>query len=173
MSKNTQIIELTPNGHNEHWWLHMEQFYKQYGLDYKRFYVNVIENNLYLTDLICRNIFNLLKIKYFDNFISIGERCDNTISLYNINYKNGSYPFDYIISNLKRINEIYLKSGRFLAKIDPKIIQKEQNRVEIIFEIFEGQKAKISDIYFVGNINFSDQDLLDEISTKKWTLMTV
>lgn len=70
-------------------------------------------------------------------------------------------------SDLKRINELYLKSGRFLTKIDPKIIQKEQNRVEIIFEIFEGSKAKISDIYFVGNLNFSDQELMDEISTRK------
>ena len=32
-------------------------------------------------------------------------------------------------NDLKRINEIYLKSGRFLTKIDPKIIQKDQNRV--------------------------------------------
>ena len=69
--------------------------------------------------------------------------------------------------DIKRINEIYLKSGRFLTKIEPKIIQKDQNRIELIFEIFEGKKAKISNIYFVGNNNFSDQDLLDEISTKK------
>lgn len=70
-------------------------------------------------------------------------------------------------SDLKRISEIYLKSGRFLTKIDPKIIQKEQNRVEIIFDITEGPKAKIADITFIGNNNFADQDLLEEISTKK------
>lgn len=81
--------------------------------------------------------------------------------------KRGLFTKAKLQSDLKRINEIYLKSGRFLTKIDPKIIQKEQNRIEIIFEIFEGQKAKISDIYFVGNANFSDRDLLDEISTKK------
>lgn len=81
--------------------------------------------------------------------------------------KRGIFTKSKLQSDLKRINDIYLKSGRFLTKIEPKIIQKEQNRVEIIFEIFEGQKAKISNIYFVGNLNFSDQDLLDEISTKK------
>ena len=70
-------------------------------------------------------------------------------------------------NDLKRLNELYLKSGRFLTKIEPKIIQKEQNRVEIIFEIFEGPKAKIADIYFVGNNGFNDQTLLDEISTGK------
>ena len=72
--------------------------------------------------------------------------------------------------DLKRINEIYLKSGRFLTKIEPKIIQKEQNRIELIFDIYEGQKAKIGDLYFVGNESFSDADLISEISTKqsKW-----
>jgi outer membrane protein insertion porin family len=70
-------------------------------------------------------------------------------------------------TDLKRINELYLKSGRFLTKIDPKIIQKDQNRVELIFEVFEGPRAKVSKIYFVGNESFSDQDLQEEITTKE------
>ena len=73
-------------------------------------------------------------------------------------------------NDIKRLNELYLKSGRFLSKIEPKIIPKEQNRIELIFEIFEGPKAKIGELYFVGNSAFSDRELLDEISTKqsKW-----
>lgn len=73
-------------------------------------------------------------------------------------------------NDIKRISEIYLKSGRFLTKIEPKIIQKDQNRVELIFDIFEGPKAKIGDLYFVGNNAFSDSDLIEEISTRqtKW-----
>ncbi|MBM3579906.1 MAG: outer membrane protein assembly factor BamA [Alphaproteobacteria bacterium] len=73
-------------------------------------------------------------------------------------------------NDLKRLGEIYLKSGRFLTKIDPKIIQKDQNRVELIFDIAEGPKAKIGKVYFVGNQAFSDRELIDEISTKesKW-----
>lgn len=70
-------------------------------------------------------------------------------------------------NDLKRINEIYLKSGRFLTKIDPKIIQKDQNRVELIFEISEGPRAKVGKIYFVGNQAFSDRELQDEITTKE------
>ncbi len=70
-------------------------------------------------------------------------------------------------SDLKRISEIYLKSGRFLTNIEPKIIKKDQNRVEVIFEITEGAKAKIADISFIGNNAFIDADLLEEISTKK------
>lgn len=73
-------------------------------------------------------------------------------------------------TDLKRINDIYLKSGRFLTKIEPKIIQKGQNRVELIFDITEGPKAKIASIYLVGNQAFDDADLLAEISTQesKW-----
>ncbi len=70
-------------------------------------------------------------------------------------------------SDIKRISEIYLKSGRFLTKIEPKIIQKEQNRIELIFDIFEGPKAKIGDLYFVGNSAFSDGDLVQEITTRQ------
>ncbi|MBL6664265.1 MAG: outer membrane protein assembly factor BamA [Rickettsiales bacterium] len=73
-------------------------------------------------------------------------------------------------NDIKRINEIYLKSGRFLTKIDPKIIQKERNRIEVIFDIKEGPKAKIDDIYFVGNEAYSDSKLKEEITTQvsKW-----
>lgn len=73
-------------------------------------------------------------------------------------------------NDLKRISDIYLKSGRFLTKIDPKIIQKDQNRIELIFDITEGPKAKIASMYFVGNQAFTDQQLKDETSTKetKW-----
>lgn len=70
-------------------------------------------------------------------------------------------------TDLKRINELYLKSGRFLTKIDPKIIKKDQNRVELIFEVSEGPRAKVGKIYFVGNEAFSDQDLQEEITTKE------
>jgi outer membrane protein insertion porin family len=70
-------------------------------------------------------------------------------------------------NDLKRINEIYLRSGRFLTKIEPKLIQKDQNRVEVIFDIFEGPKAKIGKVYFVGNQAFSDSELIDEITTKE------
>lgn len=73
-------------------------------------------------------------------------------------------------SDLKRISEIYLKSGRFLAKIEPKIITKDRNRIEVIFDISEGPKSKIAELYFVGNEAFNDEDLKIEITTKqsKW-----
>ena len=73
-------------------------------------------------------------------------------------------------SDLKRISEIYLKSGRFLSYVEPKIKSRDNNLIEVIFEIFEGPKADISNINFIGNKNYSKSDLLSAISTKesKW-----
>lgn len=84
--------------------------------------------------------------------------------------KRGIFTKYKLQNDLKRISEIYLKSGRFLTHIDPKIITKEENRVEVIFDINEGPKAKIAEIRLIGNHNFSDDDLLNEITTKrsKW-----
>lgn len=105
----------------------------------------------------------IAEVKFIGNKKIEDDALQGEISL----KKRGIFTKSKLQSDLKRINEIYLKSGRFLARIDPQIIQKEQNRIDIIFEIFEGQKARISDIYFVGNLAFSDRELLDEVSTKK------
>lgn len=103
------------------------------------------------------------EVKFIGNKKIEDEALQNEISL----KKRSVFTKSKLQSDIKRINEIYLKSGRFLTTIDPKIVPKDQNRVELIFEIFEGKTTKISNIYFIGNENFSDQDLLDEISTKK------
>jgi outer membrane protein insertion porin family len=105
----------------------------------------------------------VLDVKLVGNKKIEDEALENEMSL----KKRAIYTKSKLQSDLKRISDIYLKSGRFLAKVEPKIIQKDQNRVEVIFDIFEGKKAKIADISFVGNENFPDQNLLDEISTKK------
>ncbi len=70
-------------------------------------------------------------------------------------------------NDIKRINELYIKSGRFLTNISPKIVKKENNRIEVIFEIFEGKKSKIKKINFFGNHKFSDDDLKNVITTKE------
>ncbi len=102
-------------------------------------------------------------VKFIGNKKIEDEALQSEVSL----KKRAVYTKSKLQNDLKRISDIYLKSGRFLTKIEPKIIQKEQNRVEVIFDIFEGKKATISDIYFVGNLEFSDRELLDELSTKK------
>lgn len=66
-----------------------------------------------------------------------------------------------------RINQVYRRQGRFSAMVEPKIIELDQNRVDLVFEISEGEITKVRSIRFVGNERFSDDALRSEISTKE------
>lgn len=70
-------------------------------------------------------------------------------------------------NDVARIYELYRRSGRFSAKVDPKIIKLDQNRVNLVFEIDEGPVTEIRGIKFVGNEVFDDGDLADVISSKE------
>lgn len=70
-------------------------------------------------------------------------------------------------SDVKRILELYRRSGRFAATVEPKIIQLEQNRVDLVFEINEGETTGIESIEFVGNERFSDSTLRGVIRTQE------
>lgn len=68
-------------------------------------------------------------------------------------------------ADVQRMLDLYRRSGRFAAVIEPKVVQLPQNRVDLIFEISEGPKSKIRRINFLGNKNFSDSDLRGELAT--------
>jgi outer membrane protein insertion porin family len=70
-------------------------------------------------------------------------------------------------SDLQRILELYRRQGRFAATVDAKVIQLEQNRVDLVFEINEGPTTTIQSINFIGNREFSDGSLRDEIATSE------
>ncbi len=68
-------------------------------------------------------------------------------------------------ADVQRILDVYSRQGRFAASVEPKIIELEQNRVNVVFEIVEGGATKVKGINFVGNRAFTDQQLRDIIST--------
>lgn len=103
------------------------------------------------------------EVKFVGNQKIETEVLQNEISL----KKRAIFSKAKLQSDIARISDIYLKSGRFLTKIEPKMIKGDQNRIELIFDIYEGQKAKIREINFVGNNVFGDQKLLDEMTTKQ------
>lgn len=61
----------------------------------------------------------------------------------------------------------YRQRGRFLAEVNPQIIKRDQNRVDVIYAIKEGEKTKIKSIRFLGNKRFKDADLREVIATKE------
>ncbi|HEY1386752.1 MAG TPA: outer membrane protein assembly factor BamA, partial [Dongiaceae bacterium] len=70
-------------------------------------------------------------------------------------------------ADVKRILDLYRRSGRFAATVEPKIIKLDQNRVNLVFEINEGDVTEVRRIDFVGNKVFSDSDLRDETVTQE------
>lgn len=78
-------------------------------------------------------------------------------------------------NDVQRILELYRREGRFNATVEPKIIQLEQNRVDLVFEIDEGAITEISAINFVGNTEFSDGTLRGQLATSEtawWRFFT-
>ncbi len=75
-------------------------------------------------------------------------------------------------ADVQRIIEIYNRSGRFDVRVEPKIIELPNNRVDLVFEITEGAKTGIKSINFVGNKAYSSSRLKDEIKTAQSNLFS-
>mgnify|MGYP003668538798 CR=1 FL=1 len=65
------------------------------------------------------------------------------------------------------IAEAYSNDGRLAARVQPKVIKRNQNRVDLVFEIFEGDNVEIERLSFVGNRQFSDRRLRRVLGTKQ------
>lgn len=69
--------------------------------------------------------------------------------------------------DVRRIQDLYARSGRFAATVEPKVIQLEQNRVDLVFEISEGPTTYIRAVNFVGNREYGDSRLREVLRTKE------
>ena len=77
------------------------------------------------------------------------------------------YTRSRIQADVQRILQVYRRSGRYAASVEPKVVQLEQNRVDLIFEINEGPVTGIRRIDIIGNKNFDDGKLRRTIATKE------
>ncbi|HEY2446328.1 MAG TPA: outer membrane protein assembly factor BamA [Rhizomicrobium sp.] len=78
-------------------------------------------------------------------------------------------------ADVQRIIELYRRNGKFAATVDPQIIQRPQNRVDLIFSINEGPTTGVARISFIGNQHFSDSTLRDQIATEEsawWRILS-
>jgi len=65
----------------------------------------------------------------------------------------------------------YDSQGRLAATVTPKIIQRSENRVDLVFEIVEGGTIEIERISFVGNRAYSERRLRQALATKQAGLL--
>lgn len=77
------------------------------------------------------------------------------------------YTRSTLQADVQRLVQLYQRSGRFAATVEPKIIQQPSNRVDLVFEINEGEPTGIRKITFIGNQRFSDSKLRSEISSRE------
>ena len=87
----------------------------------------------------------------------------------------GIYTRSRVQEDVGKIVELYRLSGRISATVTPKLVQLEQNRVDVVFEIDEGPETGVRAITFLGNTAFSDSDLQEQMVTKRsqwWRLFS-
>ncbi len=77
------------------------------------------------------------------------------------------YTRSRVQEDVGKIVELYRLSGRISATVTPKVVQLEQNRVDVVFEIDEGPETGVRAITFLGNTAFSDSDLQEVMVTKE------
>ncbi|HEX9933060.1 MAG TPA: outer membrane protein assembly factor BamA [Allosphingosinicella sp.] len=70
-------------------------------------------------------------------------------------------------ADVARIIELYRRQGRFGATVEPQIIQLDQNRVDVVFEINEGPRSRVRRINIIGNEQFDDGRLRGEMATQE------
>ena len=69
------------------------------------------------------------------------------------------------------IAEAYAQNGRIAARVTPRVIRRSDNRVDLVFEIFEGRAIEVQRIGFSGNRAFSDRRLRRGIQSKQTGLL--
>lgn len=77
------------------------------------------------------------------------------------------YTLPKVQRDVQRILDLYRRSGRFAATVEPKIVKLAQNRVDLVFEITEGSRTGIRSIKFVGNAHYTDDELREAVSTRQ------
>ncbi len=74
-----------------------------------------------------------------------------------------------VVSDINRIIAVYRRSGYYSVKVSPKIIRLSQNRVDLVYEINEGDETKVKKLEFVGNSAFSDNQLKSVVGTQQYS----
>jgi outer membrane protein insertion porin family len=75
-------------------------------------------------------------------------------------------------SDVGRIMEVYRHSGRDDVGVVPEIINRGNDKVDLVFEMTEGQKTTVRQIDFVGNTVFSKRQLAAVIKTSATNVLS-
>ena len=146
-------------------------------IDYTESLSNNIIKKLYDTQL-----FSDISVNYIDNILTINVKENPTINLVlfegnktkkdedliaEIKLKERSvFSRNRVKEDVKRILELYQRSGRLSAQVDPSVELLDNNRVNLIFKIDEAKVSSVSTITIIGNKVFTDKEIKKVMTTK-------
>ncbi len=84
----------------------------------------------------------------------------------------GIFSQEKLDSDVERVREVVRRSGRASASVTANVEPLENNRVNIIFQINEGERTRITEINFVGNNAFGDSRLTEVISHNESNILS-
>ncbi len=74
-------------------------------------------------------------------------------------------------NDVQRLLEAYRRNGRYRAQVEAKVISLPDNRVNLVYEVDEGEKTSVTRIGFVGNHAYSAGRLRDVVKTRESGLL--
>ena len=107
------------------------------------------------------------KVAFEGNEAVVDERFAEVISL----KSRGVYTPAKVQRDVQTILAYYRQKGFFLTTVTPQLIKRDQNRVDLVFEVFEGGLTEIERLGFAGNQVYSDGRLRRVLETKQAGLL--
>ena len=134
----------------------------------KELYKSDLIFNIEYTETINSHILDIQENKLIENIYFNGNlRIDDNLISENISLKKNSFlNKNFISEDINLIKNIYKIKGFNNINISVSTEKYSEDRVNVIFEIHEGNQSKIKKITFQGNSSFSDRYLLSLINSK-------
>jgi len=131
-------------------------FFKKISISHSQF------KNILIVDIIEQPIIS--SIKFYGNHLIDAKSLQKVVR-----FKAGmTFSEDKMKKSTEAILKLFQDRGVFNAIVNPKIIENAGGGVDIAFEIKEGKKAVIKKINFIGNVEFGEKELKQQILSNEW-----
>ena len=149
-------------------------------------YTESLSNNI-IKKLYDTELFSDVSVNYSKNILTIVVKENPTINIVlfegnkskkdedlikEIKLKERSvFSRNKVKEDVKRILELYQRSGRLSANVDPSVELLDNNRINLIYKIDEAEVLRVSKITIIGNKAFNDKEIKKVMTTKAKSLL--
>ena len=149
-----------------------------YKEDYTLDEINILITELFNADLINDVKLNILEDEYLiiieeamlinDIYINGNIQIKDNDLINNLNSKKNNFiNKNHLKEDINLIRKLYLSIGYNNVSVTNSYEKYSDNKVNLIFDIYEGDPYQISSINFIGNNYFSERYLINLISTQE------